>query len=449
MKNSAQQFFCIALLLSTLHVGNSSMAAEQVLDYDTLVQNAMNLRNAGNMSEAEVALRQAWEIASNKSEASYLLGLVVAFQERYAEAIAILDAALIDYPQDTNLLLAKARVRSYQGVLQEAEVLTQGILNNQPDNQEARNLSGRIALYQRRPAHARTLFTQVLQSHPDDLEALIGLYDTELVLGNREEAGTLLAKAAQIAPGHIDVLSRQSAAAMPGTPKHAWITGYERSRMDTAGQHWHDRFVEYRHRYSIASEQSLRLSHNHRFGEHDTSIDTSLLLRQQSSVPVELGLSYTPDAHFMPEHSLRASMGFRLSEGSDTFGSTFMNTSFQSARYSTGNTLRGTISADHYLRNIDAWLSAGIGLVRDENSTNIGGWQFGAHWQTTANARIGFTYSEGGETENAITTRTRSVSGYMAYSFDTRWQLQLNVSESRRERSYTRESIALTLQYRY
>ncbi|MGB4247088.1 MAG: hypothetical protein WBJ75_05150, partial [Pseudohongiellaceae bacterium] len=61
----------------------------------------------------------------------------------------------------------------------------------------------------------------------------------------------------------------------------------------------------------------------------------------------------------------------------------------------------------------------------------------------------GLSYSEGGETENAITTRSRSNGGYITYRLDERWQLQLNVSKSRRENSYTRESGAITLQYRY
>lgn len=449
MKTSARHKLRLAALILAIGSCTINTAAAQVVDYDALVQEAIGLRNAGNMPAAETALRQAWEIADNKSEAAYLLALVIAFQDRYAEAIVILDDALVDYPQDNNLLLAKARVRSYQGLLQEAEMLAQAVLDEEPGNLEARNLTGRIALYQRRPAYARDRFTEVLDTQPDDLEALTGLYDAELALGNREDASEILARAALLAPQHIDVLSRQGAAAMPGLPRHTWITGYERSRTDTASQRWNDRFVEYRHRYDLNSEQSLRLSHNHRFGEHDTSIDTSLLLRQQSSIPLELGISHTPNAHFSADYSVRASAGFRVHEGTDSIGSTAMTVSAQTAKYSTGNIERLNIGAEHYLRNVDAWVTAGGGLVRDENGTSIGGWNIGAHWQTTADLRVGLSYSEGGETENAITTRSRSNGGYITYRLDERWQLQLNVSKSRRENSYTRESGALTLQYRY
>lgn len=449
MNISTRHILRLAALICALSACTTSVAAEQVVDYDALVQEAIALRNAGNMPAAETALRQAWEIVDNKSEAAYLLGLVIAFQDRYAEAIVILDDALVDYPEDNNLLLAKARVRSYQGLLQEAETLAQAVLDEEPGNLEARNLTGRIALYQRRPAYARARFTEVLNTQPDDLEALTGLYDAELALGNREDASDILARAALLAPAHIDVLSRQGAAAVPGTPVHVWLTGYERSRTDTSDQHWHDRFLEYRHRYNIASEQSFRVSHSHRFGEHDTSIDTSLLLRQQSSIPLELGLSYTPDAHFSADYSLRASAGFRVSEGTDSIGSTAMTISVQTAKYSTGDTARLNIGAEHYLRNVDAWFTAGGGLVRDENGTSIGGWNLGAHWQTTANLRVGLGYSKGGETENAFTTRSRGNSGYITYRIDENWQLQLNVSKSRRENSYTRESVAVTLHYRY
>ncbi|MES3006871.1 MAG: YaiO family outer membrane beta-barrel protein [Pseudomonadota bacterium] len=458
MKTSHRKaLFCPTVLLRWMLGGclsayltiASLTATAQPVDYDALVQTAITQRNAGNMPAAEQTLRQAWEIAANKSEAAYLLALVIAFQERYAESITLLDAALQDYPQDINLRLAKARVRSYQGLLQEAADLAEGILAEQPQNQEARNLSARIALYQRRPAFAKTLLEQVLTTTPDDLEALTALYDAELALGNEEEADTVLARAAIIAPSHIDVLSRQGETAQSGTPMHAWITGFERSRTDGASQHWNDRFLEYRHRYSLRTEQSLRLSHNHRFGQHDTSIESSLLLWQKSSTPLELTLSATPDAHFSARRSARASISMRLSEGNDDFGTTLMNASVQGASYNTGDVARLGIDMEHYLRNIDAWFTLGAGMVRDENDTNIGGWRLGANWQATADLRFGLGYSEGGETENAITTDTRSSSGYVAYRVGASWQLQLNLSQSRRENSYTRESAALTLQYRY
>ncbi|MDO8273581.1 MAG: YaiO family outer membrane beta-barrel protein, partial [Gammaproteobacteria bacterium] len=389
------------------------------------------------------------EIADNKSEAAYLLALVIAFQDRYEEAITLLDATLIDYPQDTNLLLAKARVRSYQGLLQEAGDLAERILAEQPQNQEARNLTARIALYQRRPAYAKTLLEEVLASTPNDLEALTGLYDAELALGNNEQASTVLARAASVSPTHIDVLSRQGAAAQPGIPMHTWITGFERSRTDGFSSHWNDRFLEYRHRYNLRTEQSLRVSHNHRFGEHDSSIESSLLLWQQSSTPLELTLGATPDADFSASRSARAAISTRLSEGNDRIGSTVMSASVQGSRYRTGNIARLGLDLEHYLRNIDAWFTLGAGMVRDENKTNIGGWRLGANWQSTSNLRVGVAYSEGAETENGITSDTSSTSGYIAYRLGTSWQMQLNLSQSRRENSYTRDSTALTLQYRY
>ncbi len=441
-------FLWSVALAGVLGLGCGAVMAQSP-DYDALVQTAIGQRNAGDMQAAEQTFRQAWEIADNKSEAAYLLALVIAFQERYEEAITLLDAALTDYPQDTNLLLAKARVRSYQGLLQEAGDLAEGILAEQPQNQEARNLTARIALYQRRPAYAKTLLEEVLVSSPNDLEALTGLYDAELALGNSEEASAVLARAASVSPTHIDVLSRQGEAAQPGIPMHAWITGFERSRTDGLSTHWNDRFVEYRHRYNLSTEQSLRVSHNHRFGEHDTSVESSLLLWQQSSTPLEVTLGATPDADFSATRSARAAISTRLSEGNDRIGSTVMSASVQGARYRTGNIARLGIDLEHYLRNTDAWFTLGAGMVRDENKTNIVGWRLGANWQSTANLRIGVGYSEGAETENGITSDTSSTSGYIAYRLGASWQLQLNLTQSRRENSYTRDSAALTLQYRY
>ncbi|MDO8272732.1 MAG: tetratricopeptide repeat protein, partial [Gammaproteobacteria bacterium] len=102
---SCRPFLLCVVISGALALGCSTAMAQSV-DYDSLLQTAIGQRNAGNMPAAEQTFRQAWEIADNKSEAAYLLALVIAFQDRYEEAITLLDATLIDYPQDTNLLLA-------------------------------------------------------------------------------------------------------------------------------------------------------------------------------------------------------------------------------------------------------------------------------------------------------------------------------------------------------
>lgn len=418
-------------------------------DYDTLIQRAMEERNQGYMSAAEELLKQAYAAADNKSEAAYLLGLVIAFQERYGESLALIDATLTQYPGDTNLLLAKARVLSFQGLLTEASETSDSVIQNEPDNLDARNLNARIALYQKRPEHAKSMFEDIIANDPNNLEALVGLFDAESAMGQDDRAKLAIEKAQDISPQHVDVLSRLGTQVQTTIPKNSLTLGYERSTTDTRSPNWNDRFIEYRRQYNSNYAQTFRLSHNHRFGMNDTGVETSLAMRQRSASPIEVTLHYTPDADFSAKTSVRASTSLRISEGNDRIGTTVLSPSIQSSRYTTGNINRIGLDLDHYLRNIDAWFTIGFGVVKDENDNRTNGWQVGSHWQYSASTRVGVSYYQGAETENAKTQKSRASAVYLNYrvspAVDARW----DVSRSKRESSYTRTNVSFTLQYRY
>ena len=445
------RFLALLSLSACLGLGliKPSSAQEVTPDYDQLIAQAVELRNQGQMATAESMFRQAYDIASNKSEAAYLLGLVVAFQQRYQEAYDIIEEGLALYPQDLNLQLAKARVLSYQGMTSEAQELIRAILEDTPDNDEARNLSARIALYQQRPDYARTQFEALLQEQPQNLEAAIGLYDAQSALGQTLEAEETLKLAAQLAPGHIDVLSRQGNAELEQTLQDSISLGYSHSETSSQTQDWHERFAQYTKQYSRHTEQSFRISHFRRFGLTDTSISTDVLLRKLSANPIFISARYTPDAEFIARASLSAGTSFRLSEGTERIGTSIISPSIQISDYLSGTVKRVDLNLEHYLRNIDAWVSLGSGTVIDENNDRSNGFQVSAHWQFSARSRIGFAHYNGAETENSVTRKSRSNSAYLIYdlssSLSTRWDL----GRTYRSNSKPRSNFALTLQYKY
>ncbi len=351
-----------ALLASVLFAAGPAFGQ----DYDALIQQAVTQRNAGNMAAAEATLRQAYAIPADKTEVSHLLGMVLAFQQRYDEALDLIGQALEQNPGNTELQLARARVLSFQGLFREADEATDEVLAREPRNLEARNLAGRIALYQQRPGSARERFNDVLQQEPEDLEALIGLYDSLYALGEREAANAQLARAAALYPDHIDVLSRQSPAEFSTNPRHQVTAGGARSTIDRAGfGNWYDRFVEYRHLQANNNQQYIRVEHDHRFGMHDTMIEAGLALGQSGSTPVELAIGFTPNDEFLAEHFARISAGHVLVEGSDSFGTLVFNGGYQHTSYANGRTHRVFAGLEYYLPGVDMWLTPSIGVVRD------------------------------------------------------------------------------------
>ena len=118
------------LLLAVFNLGFYANAAPAT--YDSLLQEALDLRNAGNFTGAEQTLRNARTLAADTNEIDYLLGMTLAFQDRFTEALQVLDSALVSYPEDIQLQIARARVYSYKGEYETALELTEKVLEEDP-----------------------------------------------------------------------------------------------------------------------------------------------------------------------------------------------------------------------------------------------------------------------------------------------------------------------------
>lgn len=435
-----------ALLAAALLAATPAFAQ----DYDALIQQAVTQRNAGDMAAAEATLRQAYDIPADKTEVSYLLGMVLAFQQRYDEALDLIEQALEQNPGSTDLQLGRARVLSFQGLFREAADATDAVLEREPQNLEARNLAGRIALYQQRPGSARERFTEVLRQEPQDLEAMIGLYDSLYALGEREAAKEQLARTAALYPDHIDVLSRQNPAEYSTNPRHQVTVGGARSTLDRAGfADWNDRFIEYRHLQANNNQQYLRVEHDHRFGTHDTLVEAGLALNQSGATPLELAVGFTPNDEFLAEYFARISAAHVLVEGNESFGTLVLNGGYQHSSYANGGTHRVFGGLEYYLPGVDVWLTPSIGMVRDQNGTNTFAWTLGANWQVAGGTRVGINYSDAPETENLVTTDTTVWGAYLQQDLGSRVRLFLGYNRIDRDKAYVRESVDVALQTRF
>lgn len=318
-----------------------------------------------------------------------------------------------------------------------------------PDSLDALNLKARISYYQRRYSNARAVFRQVLALDPVNLEALVGLYDTEMAAGDDAAAEQSLATAVTVAPGHIDVVSRQQQAAQPVVAVHELLTSITRSNLDQSGlANWYDRSLEYRYRDGFGNQLFLRSDHAQRFGLHDTLIEAGAVISGPRRT-YNFALAYTPDDEILPEYRMRLGAGFMLNQATDNFGSTMLDLTATHAKYSTGDVQILNIDFTHYLLTTNAWINPGLILVRDENGNRDNGWRIGAHWQTNERLLLGLNYTDAAETEINVTTQTQAQHVYMQYDWTDRLSVRLDLSHNRRENSYTRDSVAIGLRWRF
>jgi len=384
--------------------------------YDELIQTAMQLRNQGDFAAAETTLTQALAIAQNQSEVRYLLGMVLAFQQRFDEAHEQLDMGLQSRPQDFNLRLGKARVFSFQSRYSQAEEILSRLRAEQPENTEAINLSGRLALYQQQSARALDYFERALALEPDNSESRLGQRDALAAAGSSNEI----------------------------------IVGAGVSRFDTNNfSNWRDRSVTYRRASGLNNTVFLRVADTHRFGDRDYLFQAGLQRHREGGLPWQISMGFSPDENFSAGYSLGASATFRINEGGQRIGTTLVTPNLQVSDYTTGTVWRLGADFEHYIRGADAWVTPGLGWVRDERGGMTFSWSLGAHWQLSERLRAGVGFADGAETENKITTQTRNRNAYLRWQFADRWYTLVSLARDERRQSYARETLSISLGVSY
>lgn len=420
-----------------------------VANYDGLIQESLELRNAGRFAEAEARLRDALPLARETNEVALLLAMTIAFQDRFIEASELLDAALETYPDDVQLILGKSRVLSYQAFYGESIAMAERALQLEPNNLEAISMLARVFYYQRRYDDASSQFNAVLARDPSNLDALIGLFDTELAAGNEEEAGEILTRAAAVAPQHIDVTTRRERSQQPNTARHDIVGSFVKSNLDLRGfQQWYDRTLEYRYSGNTGNQYFLRGEHAHRFGIHDSLIEVGGLFGRRDR-SFEVAIAHTPDSEILPENRIRLGSNFLLMQASEDIGATTLGVNLTNSSYSTGDVQWLQLNFTHYLLNANAWITPGVGMVKDELGNKTTSWNLGAHWQATARTLIGFNYTDAPETEQNTTTQTVSKHAYVRVELSDISSLRFDLSRIDRKGSYTRDAIAVSLQFQF
>lgn len=440
----------VKILLFTLSLFTASVLHAAEPNYDDLIQESLLLRNSGEFAQSEAILRQALPLANETNEVDYLLAMVIAFQERFTESMGILDSSLQKYPEDIQLLLGKARVHSYQGSYREAIEIADQVLALNSTDIEAIALKARVYYYQRRYGPARAQFNAVLALDAFNLESLIGLYDVELAAGNEAAAESALDRAARISPDHIDVVTRREQNThLSNTNAHIITASYGRSNLDLPGyQDWQARNLEYRYLSQSGNQLYLRSENAQRFGLNDTLMEIGGVIGGTNS-SVQLSVASTPGGEILPRQRFRLGGNVLLMQATDTIGGTTLGVSYTQSRYDNATVKWLKADFTHYLLNFNAWLTPGIGIIRDETGKQTTGWNIGAHWQARPRLLVGYNYTDAPDTELNVTTQTNVHHIYTRFDLTDATNIRLDLSRTSRQNSYTQDTIVFSIQHRF
>ena len=188
--------------------------AEGRKDYDKAIEWYKKVKTPGLLMEARLRLAGAMANKGEVDEALKLLDTAPAFNReqriqvyvsrenilrqagREKEALAVLNKALEEYPNDPGLLYSRGLIAANLNDVELAEKDLREVLKLEPDNAHAMNALGyTLAESTDRYDEARQLIVKALKLRPDDPFILDSLGWVEYKLGNTDQAVKLLRKA--------------------------------------------------------------------------------------------------------------------------------------------------------------------------------------------------------------------------------------------------------------
>ncbi|HEY7851227.1 MAG TPA: tetratricopeptide repeat protein, partial [Ktedonobacterales bacterium] len=201
----------LTLARSYEHVGRPLEAAEAFEraaqarpDTAALIGAGQAWRAVGRLSEAQLDLARARQLAPDDAEASYLLGLVNLDLGHLAQAEGDLRDTLRLEPESARALIALGRMESERGRLDESVELLRRATAADPASGEAHWRLGRALLAQRHFTDAIRELEHAARLDPQSADAFTILGMAYHATGRRQRAREALREAVRLAPGNTE-----------------------------------------------------------------------------------------------------------------------------------------------------------------------------------------------------------------------------------------------------
>jgi YaiO family outer membrane protein len=146
-------------------------------------------------------------------EFNFLLSRAYAYSGQWDRALAVLNELALAHPENTDVLLFRARIRSWQKDYRGAEKGYSRVLNLSPDNPEALTGLAEIASWQGHYAKAIDIYGHLARRFSDNPDLYFRLGRVYLWEGNYNRAKENLSRALRLDPGNAEykqVLRRTS-----------------------------------------------------------------------------------------------------------------------------------------------------------------------------------------------------------------------------------------------
>ncbi len=378
----------------------------QTVDPTQAVKSAIDLRRAGKLEESEAELRKLLPAQNNNPEVLFNLGLAVAFQDRFKEAAGMLDRAQSFAPNDNDIRLARARVRYWDRDFEAAAKIIAPLSSAPAPDADELLLAAQIEMARGNLQPARALVRRHLAAAPRSAEGHIVSGDIEQEAGNRNTARTAYEQARTL--GATDqVIGNRLDKTIDGPRVTVSITEAYSTFSRQKRKDWHEQNVSAAFRATETLTLTASVDTAQRFGLFDVSVFGGIIGRPSPGASGYLSLGATPDADFLPEHSVLTGGEIRMFRSETSGAATWLTVDGRYAKYSSGNVESIKSGLRQYLADL-FYLSGQHIAAWDENGDYHNGWAAGAGLEDWHGFSASTGVSNTIEASNNVTATSRS-----------------------------------------
>jgi YaiO family outer membrane protein len=348
----------------------------------------------------------------------------LAVQERYDEALAVLEEAHKDHPEDAELKLAIIRTLSWKGDYKAAEEKLSALGKPYDENADARLLRANLAYYRGDYETAEANYRAILVTYPDYEDAKTGLES---------------------------VLKAQAASAEEKAPGRWQLdTGYEYSDFSRREQSsWNQQFVQATHfldgrRRTAVHAKATRYD---QFDTIDAEYEAGVDHRFTGFLTGYAYGAISPAADFRPEHRFAGGGMLRVINAEDAMPLWLT----LDARYDVYDAVKvNNVNPGLRIEPWDGWTLWVRKIVVDaDDAGRVYGEDYRLDGTLMEGVRFYAGYADAPETVAGITVDTQTWFGGLAWDVTEEVTLRLGYARDDRENSYIRDVVNVSASYRF
>jgi len=239
-------------------------------------------------------------------ELNFLLGRAYAYSGRWPEALRVFDDLALAHPENTDVLLFRARVKAWSRAYEEAEAEYREVLRLSPGNGEALTGLAEIASWRGDFSTALELYGQVQAKEPADADIHFRVGRVYLWKGEFDKARASLEKAVRLDPGNKEYRRLLKSAAPQFRDHFELRAEYQGESFSDGRKDYIDRRLALQLKLSTVGPLVLKASSTDRYEARDHQYGFEFYPRLWSRAYAFVEGTYSPQHRYLPKTSILA-----------------------------------------------------------------------------------------------------------------------------------------------